>query len=245
MSLDLAPPIVSRGVRGWLRENLFSTWTNTLVTIVLAVILARLTTAVLDWAITTARWGVVTGNLRLFLIGQYPLAEAWRVWLCLAILSVLSGLSAGRGSGAAVRTLAGWLAAGQLMLAALTLVSGMEPIAAILLAANAAAVWASFAIALRVPVRRRGLSLAWLASLPTTTILLAGLGGGAVLPLVPTTQWGGLLLTFLLAIVVLPLWLITRPRPAPAPATGPRSCPFCGDPVQPTAVVCMHCGRDI
>ncbi len=200
MSVDLAPPIVSRGIRGWLRQNLFNTWANTLVTIVLAVVLARLATAVLDWAITTARWGVVAGNLRLFLIGQYPFEEAWRVWLCLAILSVLSGLSAGRGGGAAVRTLANWLAAGQVMLAALTVVSGLEPIVAILLAANAAVLWVGFAIALRAPIPRRWLALAWLASLPTTVILLAGVGNDT-LPPVPTTQWGGLLLTFLLAIV--------------------------------------------
>ena len=49
---------------------------------------------VANWALTEARWSVVTNNLRLFLIGQYPADQAWRIWASLLILSVLGGLSA-------------------------------------------------------------------------------------------------------------------------------------------------------
>ncbi len=47
--------------------------------------------------------------------------------------------------------------------------------------------------------------------------------------------------TFLLAIVVLPVWLIKRP------ATGgpTRPCVHCAEPIQRAAVVCRHCGRDV
>ena len=55
--------------------------------------------------------------------------------------------------------------------------------------------------------------------------------------------WG--VATFLLAIVFLPAWLITRPPKGPVTRTGPRRCPFCNNPVQLTAVSCMHCGKDI
>lgn len=52
--------------------------------------------------------------------------------------------------------------------------------------------------------------------------------------------------TFLLAIVFLPLWLLRRPRAfARQHGDGPRRCPFCVEPVQPTADACMHCGRDL
>ena len=37
----------------------------------------------------------MTNNLRLFLVGQYPGDQVWRIWLSLAILSALAGLSAG------------------------------------------------------------------------------------------------------------------------------------------------------
>jgi general L-amino acid transport system permease protein len=197
---DMGPPTVSLGVRGWLRQNLFSTWYNSVVTIVLLVILVRMLIAIADWALTEARWGVVTANLRLFLIGQYPFDEAWRIWLSLAILSVLSGLSAGAYGGATIRTLANWLAAGQVLLAGLAAVSGMDLIVAVLLAANAAALWIAFALSLRFSIPRRPLGVAWLVSIPTSIILLSGIEGTA-LPLVTTRLWGGLLLTFVLAIV--------------------------------------------
>ena len=51
--------------------------------------------------------------------------------------------------------------------------------------------------------------------------------------------------TFLIAIVVLPAWLITRPPAQPPPREGPRRCTRCTGPVQPSAVVCMHCGHDL
>ena len=51
--------------------------------------------------------------------------------------------------------------------------------------------------------------------------------------------------TFLLAIVFLPAWLIARPRRLAVRPSGPRRCPCCADPIQPSAVACMHCGRDV
>ena len=51
--------------------------------------------------------------------------------------------------------------------------------------------------------------------------------------------------TFLMAILVLPAWLLTRPSAQPPAPDGPRRCAACRGPVQPTAAVCMHCGRDL
>jgi len=195
----LAPPRISIGPLAWLRQNLFSTWYNALLTIVMAGILTLITIAIGQWALTEARWGVITSNLRLFLIGQYPADQAWRIWLSLAILSVLAGLSAGR-FGRATRTLANSLAAAQLILAALAAVSGLGPVVTVALLFNAAAVWAAFVASLRRPVSRRALVIAWLVSLPIAFALLSGISGTAI-PEVRTNLWGGLLLTFLLAAV--------------------------------------------
>ena len=193
----LPPPPSSVGPLAWVRANLFGSTRDGILTIGLGLVLIWVAIAVVEWVIG-ARWGVITTNLRLFLIGQYPPDQAWRVWLCLLGLSALTGLSAGR-SGGPVRTLASWLAAGQLLLAALTLVSNL-PEYAVALGIGAATVAAGFVVGLRVRLSRRLLGLAWLASLPVSYLLLQGLGL-AGLPTVSTTLWGGLLLTFMLAIV--------------------------------------------
>jgi len=194
----LAPPRVSLGPIGWLRENLFSTWYHALLTILVGGVLAFLVIGIGVWALTEARWGVITSNLRLFLIGRYPSDEAWRIWLSLASLSTLTGLSSGR-SGRAVRTLATWLAAGQVMLAGLAAISGL-PLAAAGLVVNAALLAGAYVLSLRRRLPRGLLLGAWLVSLPVSFLLLAGVSG-TPLSGVSTNLWGGLLLTFLLAIV--------------------------------------------
>jgi general L-amino acid transport system permease protein len=199
---SLPPPTLALGPVGWLRQNLFSTWYNALLTIVLVAFLAPLLAVMLRWIVTEARWGVVTANLRLFLIGQYPFEEAWRIWLSLTMLSVLTGVSAGVYGGATVRTLAAWLAAGQALLAALAAVSGLGPTVVLALVANTALVWVAF-LAVRWRLRsvsHRLVGFAWLASIPISVILLQGIRG-LPLPIVTSNLWGGLLLTFLLAIV--------------------------------------------
>ncbi len=195
----LPPPKETVGARAWLRENLFAGIGNSILTVVVGALLILALVQVGSWALTEARWGVVTSNLRLFLIGQYPGDQAWRVWLCLATISALSGVSAGM-YGGATRTLAASLAAGQVLVAVLALASDMGVVASAALLANAALVALGFALAVRVRISRRVLLALWLASLPTCFVLLNGLGTEAV-PKVGTTLWGGLLLTFLLATV--------------------------------------------
>jgi general L-amino acid transport system permease protein len=195
----LAPPSTVVGRRAWLRQNLFNNWYNSLLTVVVGLFLVVIVVLVAQWAVTEARWGVVTTNLRLFLIGQYPFAEAWRVWLSLLALSVLTGLSVAAYGGGAVRALASGLAAGQALLGVLAAVSGMGMVVAGALLLNAAAVWLAFAAGMRLSLSRRALGLAWLIAVPVLFVLLQGVGG-PLMPLVPTRLWGGLLLTFLLSV---------------------------------------------
>ena len=91
----LGPPRASVGVLGWLRKNLFSTWYNTLLTIVTLWVILVAGSGLVFWALTSARWGVITANARLFLIGPYPPDQVWRVWLVVVLVSVLFGLSGG------------------------------------------------------------------------------------------------------------------------------------------------------
>ncbi len=196
----LPPPVTLVGPVGWLRQNLFSTWYNALLTVLVGAALAWLAIQVARWTVAEARWGVVTANLRVFLIGLYPIEEAWRIGLSLALLSVLAGLSAAVYGGSAIRMLAFSLAAGQAILAGLAALSGLGPAVTVALLIDAALVWAAFVIGLRRPLSRRGLGVAWVVLVPVAVVLLQGVRG-SLLPLVSTNLWGGLMLTFLLAIV--------------------------------------------
>ncbi len=195
----LPPPSSAVGAAAWLRKNLFSSWISALVTIVLMVIIVVFAAMIFDWAINHARWGVITTNLRLFLIGLYPIEEAWRVWLALLVTSILTGLTAVAQGGRAMRTLATGLAGGQALLGVLTLASDMGLNVAGALLINAVLVWLAFAAGLRLGVARRPLGLAWLASVPGLFLLMQGLDV-PFLPTVATNLWGGLLLTFLLSV---------------------------------------------
>jgi general L-amino acid transport system permease protein len=195
----LPPPITVVGPVAWLRQNLFSGWVNSLVTVGIVALLGWLAFTIGQWAFTEARWTVVTNNLRLFLIGQYTAAQAWRIWADLLLISVLAGLSAGT-LGRATRAMAITLSVIQLMLAVLVLVSPLGPVAAGALVLNAAVVWVAFFIGLRGLIPRRALLVAWLLSLPVTFLLIAGISG-TPLPTVSSNLWGGLLLTILIATV--------------------------------------------
>ncbi len=212
VAAEMPPPPGTVGKAAWLRQNLFSSWANSLLTIVLSGGLFVLAVLFLEWALTRARWGVVTTNFRIFLMWVYPFEEAWRVWLALAVLSLIAGISAARSRSSPMRTLASWMAAGQILLAVLALISAIEALAggeggggnelvliAIGLFVNAAIVFAGIAVGARVAVRRWIVGAVWLLWLPLTLLLLHG-GFEPLLEFVPTNLWGGLLLTFLLAI---------------------------------------------
>jgi general L-amino acid transport system permease protein len=193
----LPPPRTLIGPVAWLRANLFSNLVSSLMTGLIAGLLLVVAIAVGQWAVTEARWDVLTRNLRLFLIGQYPADQAWRIWLSLLVLSGLTGLSAGI-FGRTTRALAIALSALQAMLAALMAVAPVGPLITLGMAFNAALVWLALMIGLRGLVPRRGLVIAWFLSMPVIFLLLSGITG-TPLPSVGSHLWGGLLLTLLLA----------------------------------------------
>jgi len=197
---EVQPPITEIGVIGWLRHNLFDGWLSSILTVVIGAILAVALLLMAEWVFTEARWGVITTNMRLFLVGRYPQDEIWRVTLTMTVLSLLTGLSAGTWHSGAVRSMALMLAAGQLTLALLVIASGLGPIGGGALVANAVLTYAAMLVARRRLISRRWLMAGWVASLVLWFVLLYGFSD-ETLPTVPTTVWGGLLLTILLAVL--------------------------------------------
>jgi general L-amino acid transport system permease protein len=197
---EVRPPTSEVGVIGWLHHNLFSSKLNGILTIVVGAVVLLTLYGLAQWMIFDARWGVITDNMRLFLVGRYPPDEIWRVWLALTLVSLATGVMAGSSSSGAVRMLAMMLMAGELMVAALILVSGLGIVAALAPVLGAVIVLVAMLAAGRFRVRSLWVSLLWLAAAIAGVLLLAGLGETSIIPSVASNLWGGLLLTMVLSV---------------------------------------------
>ena len=88
----LPPPRVTMSPLGWLREYLFNTWYNTLLTLGLVVGLARVVPALAHWVFAVAHWQAVALNVRLFMVGLYPSDQNLAAWC----VTAPAGLAVGR-----------------------------------------------------------------------------------------------------------------------------------------------------
>jgi general L-amino acid transport system permease protein len=190
----------------WVKQNLFSSWFNAILTIVTAVVLFFLLRGILGWVLFEANWAPVARSLRLFAVGQYPTSQLWRIGLLLAITSLLMGMSWGVWRGG-VRSFAVALAVGFAVVAVLPL--DLYPVNDDPLDLSIRLGFASYPVLIMVGyglgqrglVKARAVAVLWLLSLVLTFVLLYGFRGNSTLPRVDTGLWGGLLLTFLLAFV--------------------------------------------
>lgn len=193
----LKPPRSSINALDWLRRNLFNSWLNSIITVLLGALIVVVLQRVFTWAFTSAFWTPIPTNLQILMTGRYPADQVWRVQLCVALLLLLFGLSAGLWGGI-LRTISSALAAGALVLAILPFAAPTR----LFLLGLVAAVAVGFVVGLRAPRVLRGLVLAlWLLSPLIMITLIRGFVGIGALPFVETGLWGGLLLTILLAVV--------------------------------------------
>ncbi|NWG06148.1 MAG: amino acid ABC transporter permease [Chloroflexi bacterium] len=193
------PPVSERSnILRWMRRNLFGSWYDALLTILGALIAYWAVRGFLTWVFTVAEWEVVSTNMRLLMIGQYPLEHSDRLWVWLGFLVFLSGNSIGiwaRRSRFAVVLL--------LIPALLALFPfGDSPRQWLILLCIAGLVGWGFGRA-RPDVLKRSVIAGWVISLPVIILLTHGLSESesGFMPIVRTNLWGGLLLTFLLTVV--------------------------------------------
>lgn len=196
----LPPPVERYSVLGWIYKNLFSTWYNGLLTFLALALVYAVARPVLSWAFTQARWDVVTVNMRLLMVGQYPLTELWRVWLCLHLLAAICGLSWGiwiRG-----RRLLGLILLAMPLGLALGLIQAGSPARIHLLILPVVALVAYILGRLAGRRIQRTVITLWLVYLPLGMLIIAGLTKESdPLRAVASNVWGGLLLTLLLTAV--------------------------------------------
>lgn len=187
----LQPPLTSIGAIGWLRKNLFGSWFNTLLTLVAVWAIYNVAVGLFTF-VTNANWNVVTVNLRLFMVGRYPLDEIWRVQASLSLLAFLLGAS-WRAWGGVMRTMG--VATGAFFFAlAFQPFETMET--RLFFLANLILMAVGFALA-HLTRSRRLILIGWILSPFISALLLYGLGP---FPSVTTDLWGGLLLTSVLAV---------------------------------------------
>jgi len=192
------------GAALWLKKNLFNSWFNTLLTIVSVAVIAFVVVGLGRWILVDADWSPVVQNLRLFAVGPYPVEQMWRIWAIVYMVSFLMGLSGGRWRGS-VQTFALALTLAYTVLALLPISLDYLPLASRLrLLGNVLFAGLGYLTGRRLAIKGRWLALAWTLSFVLTLLLLGGLRSAAVapyLPFVESGRWGGLLLTFLLALV--------------------------------------------
>lgn len=195
------PPLTERsGILRWLRKNLFGSWLDTLLTILGALIIYWAVTGLLRWVFTVAEWEVVRANMRLIMVGQYPLAAVWRLWVALGFLMFLTGNSL------AIWARRSYIAT-ILLLAAPALMAllpfGDEP-RKWLVILSVVGVIGWVAARSKPDALGRIVVFGWILSLPIFILLTRGFtSADGVMPIVGTNLWGGLLLTFLLTVVAI------------------------------------------
>jgi len=81
--------------REWVHENLFAGWFNSVLTVVFGVLLAWVASRLLRFVFVSADWEVVRRNLRLFMIGRFPVDELWRLWTALYLVAAGLGFAFG------------------------------------------------------------------------------------------------------------------------------------------------------
>ncbi len=194
----LTPPPSERNTPvGWLRKNLFSSWLNTLLTILSLGLIYLIVRPLLSWALNAADWAVIPANLNLLMRGRYPAAEAWRIWASVDVLAVIVGLTAGLNIDRP-RTPAFVIGALPLLLLLMPFVSNEARLDLLVLEG---CLLAAFALARFGPRRAINALIvpAWVLYFPLLIYLVRGLG--LALPVVETQYWGGLVLSLMLAAV--------------------------------------------
>jgi len=193
---QLRPPIERIPVFRWLKENLFSSWLNTILTIVSTVLIVIAVFGLLRWALG-ARWEVIPANLKLLLVGTYPAEHLWRVWATVYLVSFLLGFSSGS-HGGLMRRVSTVVASVSIVLAILPFPWGTR--GWLLGIAIAAAVGFGLGHLSKGIRRCKRLEIAaWLLSFPMSLVLLNGIGG--ILPVIERRTTWGFLLNLIGAIV--------------------------------------------
>jgi general L-amino acid transport system permease protein len=89
------PPERRLPPRQWLRENLFGSVFDAVLTVVFGVFLAFVAYRVCKFVFVDADWEIIRRNLTTLMVGSFPRDELWRIWAALFVLAASLGFGAG------------------------------------------------------------------------------------------------------------------------------------------------------
>lgn len=195
----LSPPATESPTPwNWARKNLFSTWYNSILTVVCLIVAFQTIKGIIVWATTKAQWRVLEANLPLFFAGRFPSESYWRLWIVAAIIALLGGLTWGN----IQREERLWNPPLLIILGAAVVGAVISPIdltSRLYLLGIIIAATASYVIARQINPKILGwMPAIWALSFP---VILWLIKGGLGLTEVSTNDWGGLVLTLFLAVI--------------------------------------------
>jgi general L-amino acid transport system permease protein len=98
-TLAVPPPEPERppadGPLDWLRRNMFRSPVDGIVSVVAGIVVGFVIYRFAKYVFVTARWEIIRANLKLFMVGNFPSDELWRIALALALTAAFTGLAAG------------------------------------------------------------------------------------------------------------------------------------------------------
>lgn len=95
-NLESPPEVQFAGVSRWLKENLFSSLSSSILTILSIAAVVSVFRSIVGFFISPEReWTAVTYNLQLYMVQAYPESDFIRVWITVGLLISLLGLSWG------------------------------------------------------------------------------------------------------------------------------------------------------
>lgn len=195
------PPARERGPAAWLRRNLFRGPVNSVVSVLVGAALVFAVTGLVRWIVGGASWQPVWDNLKLLAVYRYPSHLLWRPILATGVILLLLGVSAGLGRRAGRGEIASgvyWWFTGLALVITAVAVGFWDSVRIPWLVTSGMAV-AGYIAGLRVPALVRAQTWLWAVGLPVALILLTGVGDAGPLRQVRTVEWGGFLLTLILA----------------------------------------------
>ena len=206
---EALPPRLETGVVGWVHANLFSTWYNGALTVVVGALTLLSLWFGLKWLLIDADFTVIATLGRLLVIGQYNTEQAcpgqncfWRPQAILMLVSLLLGMAWAVAGGGLTKRIAILVPVVIALFALLPYsLERMGWDVRLLLLANLPSLLAGYALARYTAAGTwRWVSILSVLAFLLSLLLLRGIPGVPGLQPISTLYWGGLMLNLLLAV---------------------------------------------